>query len=510
MSRLPFDPGKMAAARRQADEPLTVSNLAAMIDSALRQGVKTPVRVLGEVSGFRDRTHWYFDLKDANSVVNCTMFASSARRAGFQPADGQEVVATGRVEFWAKGGKVSLLVDRLDAVGEGALEVAFRRLCEKLRAEGLFDESRKRPIPTFPQRIAVVTSLGGAAVQDVLDTARRRCCAVDLLLVDARVQGDGAAAQIRRALRILNDRREQLGLDAVLLTRGGGSREDLWAFNDEALARDIAASSLPVVAAIGHESDTTIAELVADLRCATPTQAAMRLVPDGEALGRQLDHLLTRLRSRLQREAADARRRLDHAARSRALADPASLASRRRERLEDQSRHLRRSMAQRLAIQHARLERLGARLDACRPGVVQARMAARLDAATARLGRVARRRLRVDLHARAGRLGRAVEALAREEADHLDAAARTLDALDPARVLERGYSWTQTADGRIVRSVGDVSPGERIRTRVADGSFDATVGRASAGQRLQREPSPPRRTRRRSRRNDHPDQMDLF
>ncbi|MCA9289351.1 MAG: exodeoxyribonuclease VII large subunit, partial [Phycisphaerales bacterium] len=322
-ARLPFDPGKMRgtppahagssnspsepAAKPPVDRPMSVAALAGLIAGAL-ETLPRPVRVAGEISGLRDRTHWYFDLKDADAVVSCVMFASAARKAGFVPENGQAVVAGGRVEFYAKGGKVSLICDRLEPVGAGALELAFRKLVGEIRALGWFDPERKRALPTFPRRIAVVTSRTGAALQDVLDTARRRCPAVDIAVVDVRVQGDRAAGEVAAAIEWLGRRHTHLGIDAILVTRGGGSMEDLWAFNEKPVAAAIVACPVPVVAAIGHETDVTIAELVADERAATPTQAAMRLIPDRAALGEQVEAVASALRGSIERQTAAAKR----------------------------------------------------------------------------------------------------------------------------------------------------------------------------------------------------------
>lgn len=456
MGRLPFDPDKMAAGRRDDDRPISVADLAARIDATLRRGMGESVRVVGEVSGFRARTHWYFDLKDASAVVSCVMFQSSLRRVGFTPKDGQEVVVKGRVEFWPKGGRLSLMCDAMSPVGEGALDLEFRRLCERLRSLGWFDEARKRPLPPFPSRIAVVTSATGAALQDVLDTARKRCPAVDILVVDVRVQGDGAAAEIARTITRLGARAHELAIDAILLTRGGGSKEDLWAFNDESLARAIVESPLVVVAAIGHESDTTIAELVADRRCATPTQAAMALVPDAAALLREVQSAGLRMRSGVMRLAERAAARVQ-AARARPwLRDPARLIEMHRARSAELARTLGRIMARTLSDRRARLERVGAHLERHRPAVVHARLDARLDATSNRLQRAMTLAL-------ANRSARAASAQ------------RELDAIAPHRVLDRGYSWTTREDGSLLPSARNAIPGEMLTTVLRDGQVRSRV-----------------------------------
>jgi exodeoxyribonuclease VII large subunit len=467
--RLPFDPSKMAAAKGSAQAPLTVSQLAGRIGAALASGFSGPVRVIGQVSGFRERTHWYFDLKDAGAVVNCVMFSAAARRLRFAPENGHEVVVTGRVEFYDKAGKVSLLAERIEPVGAGALELAFRAMCEEIRALGWFEAARKRPVPTAPRRIAVVTSRSGAALQDVLDTMRRRCAATDVLLVDVRVQGDGAADEVADALRWLGRNARRLAIEAILVTRGGGSAEDLWAFNERIVAEAIVQSPVPVVAAIGHETDTTIAELVADVRAATPTQAAMRLTPDRAALLEQLDSLGRRMRSVMARRLA-VRRHVD------------SLAN-----------HLRLAATGRLRARAHALERLSGRLESFKPAAVLARRAAQLESIEQRLPAAMR------------------QSLAQTRL-RLDAALRHLTVVGPKSVLGRGFSYTLREDGRLVRAPGDVEPGDKIRTVLADGEVLSVVdGAPEAKTRLrvaENRPSakPPARTPRQA----HPDQMDLF
>ncbi len=487
----------MAAKKSRAARPLTVSELAARVDGTLKRGMGEAVRVVGEISGFRDRTHWYFDLKDAGAVVSCVVFASSARRLKIRPADGQEVVARGRVEFWAKGGKLSLLCDTLEPVGEGALDLAFRQLCDELRGLGWFDEGVRRPIPAFPRRIAVITSETGAALQDVLNTARKRCPGVEIDIVDVHVQGESAPAEIARAVNLLSDRKDDLAIDAIILTRGGGSKEDLWAFNEREVARAIHGCSIPIVAAIGHETDTTIAELVADLRCATPTQAAVAVIPDRAALARQLDSQHRRMASDARRRLDIARRRIEVAQGRPWMSDPRRLLDPISARLEERLKTLRREVELRLRSARSDLDRLAVRLDAHRPAVVQARLQARVEARTRALhGAMARR------------LG--------DGRWRVDSGGRELEAISPHRVLDRGYSWTTTSDGRLVKSADRVSPGEVIRTRVSEGEITSTVmpdnerGEAPPARAPKRTSPPKPPTRRQESDDDGADQMDLF
>lgn len=501
------------------DGAWTVSRLAAEIAGAMDRHMPAKLRVLGEVSGLRERTHLYFAVKDAEAVVNAVMFASVARRSG-PVEDGREYVFTGSVEFYAPQGRVSFIVDRAEAVGVGRLEQRFRELCDELRAQGLFEQDRKRPVPTFPRRVAVITSPTGAALQDVIDTAARRCRAVELVTVGVRVQGDAAAGEVVRALERVNAHRRALGIDAIVLTRGGGSMEDLWAFNEREVAEAIARSELPVVAAIGHETDTTIAELVADVRCATPTQAAMRITPDAEALARQVESLRHRLGLGSRRTLELSEARLRAASRHRVFADPGGPVRSLAERTDSALRRLRSAavavQAERASVVH-RLERA---LERHRPAAAQARRETRLVYAAERLKRAMARRLERDAATLDGLDLRApLRRSVSEEVERVASLERELEAVGPVAVLRRGFSCTTDADGRLVRSPTDVSPGDRLRTRLADGSIESEViGDGGSGREMQAGSSPKpqaaparQRTRRPGAKGEPGrDQLDLF
>ena len=502
----PFDPNKMRAARdttaqkpqphSTAPKPLSVSQLNAAIANSLKDAFPSNLRVLGEVSGLKRQTHAYFTLKDEDAACSCVMFAPALKKLHTPFENGQAVIATGRIDHWTKAGRTQLYVDSITPVGKGALEAQLRALIDRARNEGWLDPERKRPLPTFPRAVAIITSRTGAALQDVIDTARRRCPAVDLLVIDTRVQGDAAAPQITSRLRAIQRLRDQHPIDAVILTRGGGSIEDLWPFNDEAVAHAVMACPVPVVAAIGHETDTTLAELVADARAATPTQAAMHLTPDRTALAEHTAQLASRLTSALTRALVSERRHLNARARRPALATT--------------RRHL---------------DRTAARLERHRPAALYARREARLHEAAARLrrslaARLAQRdhlALAEDLHAAARhRLRRAAERLAALE--------RELVLASPIHVLRRGYSVTTTAEGRVVRSAADLKPGLLIRTRLADGQRSSTVNEqatdappyaAIPAAHLPKRAAPatpdaPRRKRRKPKRPDDRDQLGLF
>lgn len=488
-----FDPSKMApppdspsGGDRDGDRPITVSALCRRIDTVLKDAWPRAIRVRGEVGSLTDRTHWYFSLKDNEATLSCVMYATRAGKAGFTPAPGDEVIATGRLGHFPRQGRTQLYVDKLEPAGEGALEAQLRRLVEECRTLGWLDPARKRPLPIFPRRLAVVTSRTGAALQDVIDTLRRRCPAIEIAVADTLVQGERAAPMIARTITSLGARHAALGIDAILCTRGGGSMEDLWCFNDRAVAEAIVRCPVPVVCAIGHETDTTLAELVADARAATPTQAAMLLSPDADALRDQLDSARARLAATLKRAAMLERER--HAARL---------------------RRLRRASTALIHTHTIRLERLASRLARVRPEAVYARRRARLETLAASLARAAQTRLdRFDPDEAARRLRRAVARCAADSRARLETLERELTIASPISVLRRGYTVTTRADGTLLRDSAETTPGETIRTRFADSAIDSTVLGPGGARPL---PPPAPLPRRRGRRpSEDPAQRRLF
>jgi exodeoxyribonuclease VII large subunit len=496
MGRLPFDSSQIKGAQPSGTPALahiTVSQLAVLIDHALREKLATGLRVVGEISRFTERTHWYFDLKDSGATIPCVMWQSAARKvggAGFTPEPGQQVLLTGRVEYYQPYGKTQFIADKMEPIGAGALDLAYRRLVEELRALGWLEESRKRPLPMFPRKLAIVTSRSAAALQDVLDTVGRRCPSMLLALADVRVQGEGAAAQIAATIAAIGRHHQRFGIDVILVTRGGGSREDLWSFNERIVAEAIVKSPIPVVAAIGHEIDTTIAELVADLRCATPTQAAMRIAPDAAALRRQLGSVGARLGSSLVRQLKLESERLRGASRHSIFTDPMRMVDEKREDLDTRLRDLQHALRERLQTAARSLDEASRRLNRHRPEAVYARRDAALQHAGARL--------RAAAHAN----------LARREAS-LESSARSLDLVGPRNVLKRGYSVTTGADGTIIRSAAQARPGEHIRTRLADGAFGSVV-ESSGSDATRLRPMPLARPAKRRKPADDPSQPGLF
>ena len=500
--RLPFNPRSTAAASSaqrdqeqiglaRGDQPISVSALSTLVGGALTEGLPKTIRVVGEVSGFRDRTHWYFDLKDNESVVSCVVFASSARKLSFRIEDGQAVVLTGRVDYYSKSGKLSFIATRVEPVGAGALDMEYRRLVAELRALGWFDDERKRRIPSFPRRVAIVTSRSGAALQDVLDTMRRRAPWVGVLIADARVQGDGAAAEVAARIAQINRERERLGVDVIVVTRGGGSMQDLWAFNDPDLARIIVESQLPVVAAIGHETDITIAELVADLRSAAPTQAAVAVTPDVSALREQVDRQAGRLGRLMRRIIAEQMRTLAGLSERRCLRDPRSWLRDTGAQLNQSSQRLRAAMRTDRMARVSRVDRASIRLGRLKPADRAARIQAQRSARLAR---------------QVARLASAERAIVVRAGLRLNAFAREIEAVAPMAVLRRGYSVTLDEKGRVIQSVTDAPEGATIETRLADGSVRSVVG----GQADRSRAPKASRGRSRSGQADDPAQSELF
>lgn len=427
-----------------------------MITRALEEGMRGNFRVQGEIANLSKRGHWYFSIKDAGALLSCVMWTSDASRVGFEPREGDAVVVTGKISHFPAQGRTQLYVSKLEPQGVGALELRFQALVAQLRNLGYFGDERKKPLPPFARCVAVVTSAAGAALQDVLATAKQRCPAVKFIVVNIRVQGDGAAAEVARALRALDARRTELGIDAVIVTRGGGSREDLWAFNERVVADAAFDMHVPLIAAIGHEVDTSVIELVADRRASTPTQAVMVLLPDMAAMAERAERIGRELRSTMRWSISQRREHLSSLQKHPALASPALQLARAREALA--ALHLRRVAAHTRELTAARraLEQLGARLLMQTP-------AARAASARASLSV-----LRPRLH-RALLQGLGARTLA------LDTLAHRLHCAGPEITLARGYSIVTDAQGTLVRSVHALHTGGVIAVQFADGNARATI-----------------------------------
>lgn len=394
-----------------SQQVLTITQINEYIRAMMDQdALLTGLAVKGEISNYKvyPSGHHYFTLKDEGASLRCVMFRSSAVKMRFKPENGMKVIAMGRIAVYPRDGGYQLYCSAMALDGVGDLHAAFEQLKAKLAAQGLFDPAHKKELPKYPGVIGIVTSAAGAAIHDVLRILRKRYPLAKVLLLPVRVQGVEAPREIAAAIRYAN--RRQLA-DLLIVGRGGGSMEDLWAFNDEIVAHAIYESQIPVISAVGHEPDVTISDYVADLRAATPSNAAELAVPDQDALRQNMDSMLLSMATILQRQLKASRQHLSVLAASPALQSPESYLQQRRKSLS----HLESKL---LSIQTQNISRHRNRYISC----------------TAKL-----------------------------------------DALSPLKVLTRGYSMTQTNSGEIIRSVSQVSPGDQIRITVSDGTALASV-----------------------------------
>ena len=424
------------------------------------------VWVQGEVSNFRQQSsgHQYFTLKDAAAQLSCVLFArGGAWRKAVALQDGMLVQAKGRLTVYEARGQYQLTVSLVQAAGAGLLQAKFEALKRKLAAEGLFDAGRKRPLPEFPRAIGIVTSPTGAALRDMLNVLTRRAPWLRIIISPARVQGTGAASEIIAALDDLNRlaRNGAVPLDAIVLARGGGSIEDLWEFNDESLARAIAASALPVVSAVGHEIDFTIADFVADLRAPTPSAAAELIAPDASELLRMLDERAAFLRRRVSSAVENLRMHLAGLLRSALFREPARRIEEAAQRADLADQSLRRALESRLADLSRRVETLASRVRQHRPDQVLTLHRQRLRNVAGTLTERFLQRLR------GGR-------------DRVTRAGDMLRLLSPGHTIGRGYTITTAADGKVIRSTTDAPAGSELHTRLRDGKLISVV-RATDG-----------------------------
>jgi exodeoxyribonuclease VII large subunit len=410
--------------------------------------------VEGEISNFRRHTsgHWYFSLKDEAASLRCASFRMQNRMIRFIPDDGLHVIARGRLSIYDARGEYQLIVEHMEPVGAGALQLALDQLKQRLAADGLFATERKRPLPILPRCIGVVTSPTGAAVRDIIRVLKRRNEAVSVLIAPVRVQGEGAASDIARAIRLLNSRKE---VDAIIVGRGGGSTEDLSCFDDEAVARAIYNSRAPVISAVGHETDFTIADLVADLRASTPSAAAEMVASARDEMCARIAGLAQDMRKAVRYRLLALRRTLSELETSRAFPQVQSRIRGFTQRLDD-------------AV-YSMESALGAALKSRR---------ARCAALALRLSEADLRRRFVEQRGRLVGLSGRLEASARVGLDHggerVSVAAGKLESLSPLAVLARGYAIAFDSQGHVIKRAADVGSGERVRVRVSEGEIDCT------------------------------------
>jgi len=416
------------------------------------------VWVEGEVSNFvaPSSGHWYFSLKDGKAQVRCAMFANRNQRLKFTPDNGDAIRLRCRVSLYEGRGEFQLIVEHLELAGAGALQAAFEKLKAKLLAEGLFAPERKRPMPASVTQLGVVTSPTGAAIHDILTVLKRRCPAIAVLVLPVAVQGEGAATQIAQAIDNANrwQREGRIHLDALIVGRGGGSLEDLWAFNEEIVARAIAASELPIVSAVGHEVDFSIADLVADHRAATPSAAAELLSPDQREWQERLQIAERTLLRQIRRKLADAALALTHL--QQRLKHPGAQLREQAQRLDGLEQRLVMAQQNVLARRHNRLALLQSRLSASSP-----------------LPRL--QQLQRDLQVLQHRLLTAVDQQLRQKKTRLAHFAQLLDSLSPLGTLQRGYAIVTDRSGKVIRDAREVAIDDELEARLASGRLGFRV-----------------------------------
>jgi exodeoxyribonuclease VII large subunit len=430
----------------------TVTEINSLVKVALEENLPCPVTVYGQISDCKHHSsgHCYFELKDEDARLACVMWNSNFRKLKFEPQDGLAVIATGSISLYVPHGKCQLYVEAMVPAGVGALQLVFEQLVKKLQAEGLFDDVHKKPLPAYPQRIAVLTSESGAALWDIVDSIYNRWPVARLFFYPVPVQGPGAAEAIARAIRDVNQRNTELKLDLLIIGRGGGSLQDLWAFNEEVLARAIFKSQIPVISAVGHEVDVTIADLVADARASTPTKAGVIAVPDMRKILEELAFLQTRLGSNTKAALNLAGQRLSTVLASAVFKNPLLPVLNAGQKLDDLAGDLQSAANSLLVALREKLARFYEQLSTLEPHRLIGRQAAAVSSAVSRLGS-------------------AMEALLSRLQLQLTARENLLAGLNPKAVLRRGYTiTTNLCTARIVTACTDVELDDLLVTELAE------------------------------------------
>jgi exodeoxyribonuclease VII large subunit len=434
----------------------TVSELTGKLRDLITKNF-TDIRVQGEISNCREAQsgHIYFTLKDERAQIKCAFFKSQQRGIKFRPEDGLHVTVRGSVSVYEQRGEYQIYIEKLDLVGQGALQLAFEQLKKRLDAEGLFDSSKKKPLPLLPSRIGIITSPKGAAVRDVVRILTRRFPNVHLTVYPVRVQGDGSGAEIVRALKFFNARKM---VDVLILARGGGSLEDLWAFNEEIVARAIVASEIPVITGVGHEADFTIADFVADVRASTPSAAAELVVQTRREFDKHIADLRETLANSIRYRMLELSRRIHELSGRRGFRRPLDLLRQQRQRADEMTSRLALGLRSRLEQSRKRLNSLHLRI-------------ASFDF------RVKIAAFRLRLERRAAELGVRAERFLRSRRDRLDKFALQLAERSPLKVLERGYAIATDANGVLLRDASQVAIGDSVSIQLHRGRLSAEVKR---------------------------------
>jgi len=452
----------------------TVSQVNSLIKVALEENLPSRLIVRGEISDFKHHTsgHCYFSLKDQSGILPCVMWASKFRSVNFSPEDGMAVLATGHIDVYTVGGKYQLYVDKLEPEGVGALQLAFEQMVKKLQAEGLFDDAHKKALPPYPQRIGILTSESGAAVHDIIDSIHHRWPCVELFFYPAPVQGEGAAEKIAAALRDINRRNKKLKLDVLIVGRGGGSLEDLWAFNEEVLARAIFGSKIPVISAVGHEVDVTVADLVADARASTPTKAGVVAVPDMQEVLGQLISIEHRLTGQTKARVKLAQQNLEIILANAVFRNPLLLVQNAEQQLDELSAELAETVKELLAEMREKLSAAKEQIVRIEPHRLLGNKKVELNNHQHR----ADKGIRAIINNKTGKLDNwqnrvnvGIRAIINKCQMQLTAQANRLAVLNPKSVLQRGYSiTTNKKTGLLVKTLEDIRIGDYLMTELAD------------------------------------------
>jgi len=452
----------------------TVSQVNSLIKVALEENLPSRLIVRGEISDFKHHTsgHCYFSLKDQSGILPCVMWASKFRNVKFSPEDGMAVLATGHIDVYTVGGKYQLYVDKLEPEGVGALQLAFEQMVKKLQAEGLFDDAHKEALPMYPQRIGILTSESGAAVHDIIDSIHHRWPCVKLFFYPVPVQGEGAAEKIAAALQDINRRNKELKLDVLIVGRGGGSLEDLWAFNEEVLARAIFDSNIPVISAVGHEVDVTVADFVADARASTPTKAGVVAVPDMQEVLGQLVGIEHRLIGQVTARVKLARQNLEIILANAVFRNPLLLIQNAEQQLDELNAEL-------VEVTKGLLAEMREKLSAAYEQIVRIEPHRLLKNKTVELNNWQNRvnvgisaiinNKTVELNNWQNRVNAGIIAIVGDCRLRLTAQANRLAGLNPKSVLQRGYSiTTNKKTGLLVKTLEDVRIGDLLITELID------------------------------------------
>ena len=413
------------------------------------------VYIQGEISNFshHSRGHMYFTLKDEHAKISAVMFASQNARLKFKPKDGMKVLVRGDISIYGPQGQYQIYIQDMQPDGIGALYLAFEELKNKLQREGLFDQSRKKPIPTFPKHIAIITSPTGAAVKDIITTLRRRFPAVKRTVIPVSVQGDYAAESIVKAIQLANKLNK---FDTIIVGRGGGSIEELWAFNEEIVARAIATSNIPIISAVGHETDFTISDFVADLRAPTPTAAAELSVPSINDLHKHLNSNEERLKQQIKSHIYNRKQKLNLLKSSYAFKYPFTLVRQTEQQLDDLMIQLNKSLKRQYENKFLSHSLLSDRLIRNEPTHLL-------------------HDKKETLFDRTSQLERSVKLYLNNHIQKFNRQLDKLTILNPLETMKRGYSITYSDDGQLIKTVNDVSPGDVVRVHLNDGKLDCQV-----------------------------------